>query len=208
MSAQIIATILHKMQYPINIIDLDAQKKMKKDGILVVHAASDDLVILNGYFDEEYDVLDGSVFINKQSSCVLDKETAENNFFTEGLSKITPIFDGKWRFETDIPHEKFSIMEDGEVFIEGLVIDMNQAFPNTLIVENCESHTKRKRPYTLINDLEIQKKLEDMAKLYEGDEKELLATALGVYENFLKLWKSKGMPIAASVGFMVDQNEK
>lgn len=98
-------------------------------GITVVFGASDDNVEFYGYIDDEIGcweditipILDDEIL----KKCSDDCEDYDCPLWKNALSRAKRIRarftnDG-WKFDADFPHEKFIIMEDGEVFGEGLV---------------------------------------------------------------------------------------
>lgn len=128
-----IAAALHGMEYrtpiPKNIRDA-----AKEAGIVIVYGASDDLMEFDGAIRDEIGCYDGgSVFLDSGGLCRDFNELCESKDF-EGLRKY---FDGigkrkmieaiwgrdgiSWQYETDVPHEIFDIMEDGEVYCRGIV---------------------------------------------------------------------------------------
>jgi len=113
---------------------------IKAARLLIVYGASDDLVEFDGLFrdeagaggratdirfDEEGVPQEWEEFINDSVTI----ETAKKQIARlENAKSLTAFWCRKdcspWTFETSLPHAKFKIMEDGEVFCEGLVIDM------------------------------------------------------------------------------------
>lgn len=118
-------------------------KEVKTSGLLIVYGYSDDLIEFAGLFSDEFGaynakgkeikfdregiIQEWEEFIN---DCVTI-ETAKAQIAKLENAKMVRAYwcrqkDGpSWSFETDLPHAKFKIMEDGDVFCEGLVIDMN-----------------------------------------------------------------------------------
>jgi hypothetical protein len=107
----------------------DERNEFSFDGITVVVGASDDNVEFYGYIDDEIGcweeiiipVLDDEIL----KKCSDDCEDYDCPLWRNALSKAKNIrarFTNEgWKFDADFPHEKFVIMEDGEVFGEGIV---------------------------------------------------------------------------------------
>ncbi len=112
-----------------NEITKDEKKLAKELGFVVVFGAFDDLAEFEGAIDDEVDCYDGG-----------DIHLDENGLF-EGCNcgckyaqraykkcKVIKAIWGKegfsWQYETDIPHETFDILEDGEKYCKGIVFDI------------------------------------------------------------------------------------
>ena len=128
-----IAAALHGMKYR-SPISKDIREAAKNAKIVIVYGASDDLMEFDGAIRDEIGCYDGgSVFLDSGGLCRDFNELCESKDF-EGLRKY---FDGigkrkmieaiwgrdgiSWQYETDVPHEIFDIMEDGEVYCRGIV---------------------------------------------------------------------------------------
>ena len=107
----------------------EERNEFSYDGITVVVGASDDNVEFYGYIDDEIGcweditipILDDEIL----KKCSDDCEDYDCPLWRNAISRAKKIRaqftnDG-WKFDADFPHEKFIIMEDGEVFGEGLV---------------------------------------------------------------------------------------
>jgi hypothetical protein len=104
----------------------------RRSGLVIVYGASDDLTEFEGAIDDETGY--GELYIGKdgpiQSQC---PEGDECPYFQERLIGATKInakwTDGEggpcWTYETDLPHAKFMINEDGEPFCEGIVFHID-----------------------------------------------------------------------------------
>ena len=117
----------------VDVIAADA----KQHGIVIVYGASDDLMEFEGAFRDELgapceakigiagpaqpweevnheDIDEARKYFEREREA---KWSIESLWCKEpGIS---------WTFETDIPHETFNIMEDGEVFCRGIVFSLN-----------------------------------------------------------------------------------
>lgn len=118
---EILAKELNGIEYRDSIPNIKAAKDNK---LLIIHGASDDLVIIDGFITEQLDAYDGLEFYLSSNGEIslndgIGGELIEAIFSPEYL-------DTTWLFETEIPHATFDIMEDGELYCRGLVIDLNE----------------------------------------------------------------------------------
>lgn len=114
------------------------ERVAKNAGLVIVYGYSDDNVEFRGAIDYEAGSYEGgTVYLTRDGilegpacSCA---EDCECPYFTKELEKARTIKvvwhdEGGpcWTFETDIPHEIFTIFEDGEPFCEGIVFSMEE----------------------------------------------------------------------------------
>lgn len=108
----------------------------KAAGLVVVYGYSDDNVELCGAINDEVGSYDGGTVyltetgILESPSCEC-AEDCDCPYFDAARKKAKTIKavwhdEGApcWTFETDIPHETFTVMEDGEPFCVGIVFSM------------------------------------------------------------------------------------
>lgn len=101
---------------------------LKSADLIVCFGASDDLVEIRGAVHDEISLYDGGEFhfINGglyERACESD-ECPHEESLAEGTYDIKALWDKNgvsWSYETDIPHETFEVMEDGEVFCRGII---------------------------------------------------------------------------------------
>jgi hypothetical protein len=116
----------------------------KKSGLIVIFGGSDDLVELRGAIYDEVDAYDGGTVLIAPNGTLLpgeidrDDETvlrAHNVFETvqarrdlalkiEALWCKEPGY--SWTYKTAAPHATFEVMEDGEHYCRGVVIDLKE----------------------------------------------------------------------------------
>lgn len=113
--------IEYRTDIPKELLRIASEKKL-----LIIHAASDDLVIIDGFISDELDAFRGVEFYISSNGEVslndgIGGEMVEAIFCPKYLNTL-------WLFETDIPHATFDIMEDGELYCRGLVIDLNEIY--------------------------------------------------------------------------------
>jgi hypothetical protein len=136
------AEMLNGIEYPANELN-EFNKDMKKDGIIIVNGASDDLLEFRGIINDEAGAYEGTEIRiasrGKGTAFIFDEEentdSAEfNRKEISAMQKIKAIWapvddDGKvfasWLIETEISHENFDIMEDGELFCRGAVFHVD-----------------------------------------------------------------------------------
>ena len=135
MTAKELAAALNgrEISYEINETE---EKRAKEAGLVVVYGYSDDNVELRGAIDEEVGAYEGAVIHITAAGLLEDPacDTAEDctcPYFAAAKNSaktITAVWndngDPCWTFETDIPHETFTVFEDGEAFCEGIVFSM------------------------------------------------------------------------------------
>lgn len=102
------------------------QEAIAKDsGLLVVFGASDDLIELRGIINDEDGAWDGTTiavkYIETQERFKMCKPNKSENKITAVWSPDEP--ECSWLIKTELPHATFDIMEDGELFCRGIVID-------------------------------------------------------------------------------------
>lgn len=117
-----------------NEIDQDQELYAKKSGLVVIFGYSDDNVELRGAIHDEI-VCCGGGMIRLHRKGVLPKHQQECeckfcNFdqMAKGCAEVETIWCGKdgylWTYRTTVPHATFDILEDGEKFCRGIVIDI------------------------------------------------------------------------------------
>lgn len=134
MTAKELAAMLNGREYGGEIYP-DEEQGAKAAGLVVVYGYSDDNVEFCGAIDDEAGAYEGTTIpIDKEGilyepSC--DCVDIDCPYFKAALEKAKTIKavwhdeEGpSWTFETDIPHETFTILEDGEPFCVGIVFGM------------------------------------------------------------------------------------
>lgn len=101
---------------------------MSTDSLVAVFGASDDLMEFRGAIRDEVGCYDGgTAYLTGDGLLQNDCENDRCPHF-EKLKEAAATIDAKWdvdgfswRYETNIPHSKFIIKEDGENYCEGIV---------------------------------------------------------------------------------------
>ena len=109
-------------------VDKELRSKLREDRILVIYGASDDIMCLDGFIhDEAYDTIYLKDMDVLRNVCEEDRCP----YYAQRVASawtVTPVWHDTgnpcWTYETALPHTTFEIMEDGEVYCRGIVIDM------------------------------------------------------------------------------------
>jgi hypothetical protein len=111
-----------------NEISKSIQELAQAHGLVIVYAYSGDCSVFCGYIDS------GDEIIWNRYPITFKKE---KSYFAPQNNNICNVINIKrciefknetiipWGYETTIPHEKFNLMEDGEVFCLGIVFSIN-----------------------------------------------------------------------------------
>lgn len=108
--------------------------KMKAAGLVAVFGASDDLVELRGAIHDEIDAYEGTTFYVTPKG-LLEKESEDDDcpHFARERDKATPIeakwcdekLNTSWSYNTEIPHDTFSVYEEDELYCIGIVFALS-----------------------------------------------------------------------------------
>jgi hypothetical protein len=107
-------------------------QEAKDHNFVIVFGASDDLIELDGAIYDENDVWDGG-----ETHILLHDTEEEFKGFTENSGEDIIDVRAKWcedwdknhchilwTYETNVPHETFDIMEDGQIYCRGFVFEI------------------------------------------------------------------------------------
>ena len=135
MTAKELAEMLSGRKYGMEITSEEA-RAAKDAGLVVVYGYSDDNVEFSGAIDEEVGAYeDTTIYITKdgllEEPACNDAENCTCPYF-EVVKNAAKTITAIWRdgerpsrvFSTDIPHETFTIMEDGKPWCIGIVFSM------------------------------------------------------------------------------------
>lgn len=135
-----VADMLDGIEYGEDINPMD-MKYAECNGAVIVFGASDDLMEFRGAIDDEAGCYGTStIYFNRSGELRSECEIDKCPYFEEtkiDASKIKAIWDAEgysWTYETDIPHETFDIMEDGEKYCRGIVFSIDDV-KDTQIME-------------------------------------------------------------------------
>lgn len=132
MTAKELAEMLSGREYSME-ISRGEEQEAKAAGLVAVYGYSDDNVELRGAVDEEVGAWDGTT-IHITPDGVLQEPDCDRDdcpYFAKEQEKAKTI-KAVWHdeggpcrtFETDIPHETFTITEDGEPWCIGIVFSV------------------------------------------------------------------------------------
>lgn len=118
---------LSYLEYPIKIKEEDIEFA-KVNGLVIVSGASDDLCYLEGAICEEVGCFDGGALFFKNGELIshdvdflCEKET--DSFVRLQINWCDPneLFTWTYKFDQDIPVEKFGVYDGEEAYCEGIV---------------------------------------------------------------------------------------
>lgn len=104
--------------------------RMKEAGLVAMFGASDDLIEFRGAIHDEDGAWEGGEYpISGKLGLLRNKCDNDGCPYFEAIvqsaAKINAIWDDgsglSWRYETTIPHSKFTVLEDDERYCEGIV---------------------------------------------------------------------------------------
>lgn len=109
------------------------EHEAKESRLVVVFGYSDDNVEFRGGIRDEFGAYDGvTLYILQDGRVLNDEHDCECDYcgydaLKERGKAIKCIWGGdvSWTFETEISHETFNVMEDGELFCIGIVFSLD-----------------------------------------------------------------------------------
>lgn len=136
MNAKELAEKLNGSEYPFR-LKPEGAEEIKDAGLVIVFGYSDDLIEVRGAIRDESGcfngatrLIDGEGFLPAYDD-ICDEEVEAEKYFARKpkAKKIEAVWgdtppEPAWTYETDIPHETFLIMEDGEVYCRGIVFTL------------------------------------------------------------------------------------
>lgn len=108
----------------------EESKQAEKLGLVVIFGASDDLAEIRGAIDDEVSVYNGGDILFSADSLYKskcrDEDCPHEGTIQEHAPKVKAKWGGEysWSYETNIPHEVFHIVEDGQTYCRGIVFDI------------------------------------------------------------------------------------
>lgn len=127
-----IAELMNGAEYPVR--NINSISRLAKDaGIVIVYGASDDLMEFEGAIFDEIGCCNGGIAY-LTSDGLLENDCGNDDcpyFRMNKKSAATinavwcPDSERSWAYETDIPHETFNVMEDGEIYCTGIVFKLS-----------------------------------------------------------------------------------
>jgi|TARA_B110000196_G_scaffold302154_1_gene296890 hypothetical protein len=131
-----IASELDGVEYPLY-SNHPIFEKAKEAGVVVVFGSSDDMVIVAGAVkDDDYVYQTGKRLLGTEGFIFgagdIDTDEGLENYLTHKkaaksiLVKWASEDELSWTYETEVPHETFYIMEDGERYCRGIVFHVDK----------------------------------------------------------------------------------
>lgn len=132
LSKELLAGLLTGREYGKEMVK-EEEQQAKAAGLIVIFGASDDLMEFRGFVDDERGaptdaLIDAKGLLPNRDS--IDDDASLKDFFArEPLARTVEALwcaeDGySWTYRTDIPHATFEIVEGGEPYCRGIVIDV------------------------------------------------------------------------------------
>ena len=125
-----IATILNGMEYGEDIKEQDLEYA-KVNEVVIVFGASDDLMEFRGAITDELAIYgDGFAYLNKDGLLRNKCDNTECPYFIEkrlqakSIAAVWYCGGYSWIYTTEIPHETFDILEEGQKYCRGIVFLM------------------------------------------------------------------------------------
>jgi hypothetical protein len=136
MNAKDLAAQLSGIQYPVR-IPKTLTDAAKAAGLVIVYGASDDLMEFEGAIYDEVGCYDGDTAYVDARGLLPERDQIEDDdqlkdYFARqpNAKPIEAVWDGgtgySWTYKTDIPHETFEVLEDGEPpYCRGIVFSLS-----------------------------------------------------------------------------------
>lgn len=130
---KVLAAALDGREYPFDLTREEAAAA-KAQGLVVVFGASDDLMEFRGAIHDELGAYEGATaYLTDAGLVANDCESDECPHFKRAQQSARTIRalwgdEGvSWRYETDIPHATFRVVEEGETYCIGIVFRLADA---------------------------------------------------------------------------------
>ena len=117
----------------------EEEQQAKAAGLIVIFGASDDLMEFRGFVDDERGaptiaLLDAKGLLPFREDIQHDDDALKDYFArapqVRAVDALWAKEDGySWTYRTDVPHATFEIVEDGEPYCRGIVIDVADLAP-------------------------------------------------------------------------------
>jgi hypothetical protein len=128
-----LANLLNGREYTREITKEECETA-KASGLVVAFGASDDLAEFRGAIDDEAGACEGTTVLVHANGILPEHERCECQYcgYPEKYAKCANIRfcwckteERSWTIETDIPCSRFTIVEDGEPFSDGIVFNVS-----------------------------------------------------------------------------------
>ena len=140
MDAKDLAAKLNGREY-LREITAEEAAQAKSAGLVVVHGGSDDQIYLAGAVVDEGGcyggreiLIDSKGVLPSWDSASECEESAQEYFERKAKARTIEALFAKegsytWTYKTDIPHETFEIVKDGEPYCRGIVFNIGEIPP-------------------------------------------------------------------------------
>ena len=142
MNKETLAEMINGRSYR-NEMHKEEEQIAKESCLVVIFGASDDLVEFRGAIYDEIEAYDGTHFIIATPGTEIPVDEDEETYRKAKKLEAVPIEEESptkknrfeavwspdepecsWLIKTDLPHSTFDIMEDGELYCRGLIIEV------------------------------------------------------------------------------------
>ncbi|MCW7553618.1 hypothetical protein NX722_13475 [Endozoicomonas gorgoniicola] len=133
MNTKELAQQLNGTEYPLR-PSAELKEQAKVAGLVIVYGASDDLMDFDGAIYDELGCYEGGIAFVDEKGLLPERKNIEDDeelkeFFSRQpkAKSIEAVFDEDdytWLYKTDIPHETFEIVSDGEKYCKGMVFSL------------------------------------------------------------------------------------
>jgi KTSC domain len=133
LSKELLAGLLNGREYGKEMAK-EEEQQAKAAGLIVIFGASDDLMEFRGFVDDERGaptiaLLDAKGLLPFREDIQHDDDALKDYFArapqVRAVDALWAKEDGySWTYRTDVPHATFEIVEDGEPYCRGIVIDV------------------------------------------------------------------------------------
>ena len=146
MTPKVLADALNGIEYStVALLHGDIlMQRAKEAGLVIAYGYSDDLLEFDGALYDEFGcygggtaLVDADGLLPEFGSASEDEDACRRYFERKPKARaIEAIWDGNadgyaWTLKTDIPHEVFAIVEEGEPFSRGIVFSLSSLTPAT-----------------------------------------------------------------------------
>lgn len=138
LSKELLACLLTGREYGKEMLK-EEEMQAKAAGLIVIFGASDDLMEFRGFIDDERGaptiaLLDAKGLLPFREDIQHDDDALKDYFArapqVRAVDALWAKEDGySWTYRTDVPHATFEIVEDGEPYCRGIVIDAADLAP-------------------------------------------------------------------------------
>lgn len=126
------ANMLNNREYR-NELTSDEEQMAKELGFVIIFGASDDLIEFRGALSDERDCYSGGlIYLDKdglfeECECMCKySELAKKHCKT--IEAIWYKDEIPWTYKTDIVHEVFNILEDGDIYCKGIIFQKGDIY--------------------------------------------------------------------------------